>query len=76
MGARVIDESPELRLEPARTLFAGGFAHDDTDMNLRFFDAAADGRLVMIEPIGISTPPSIAVVQHWEQELNRLMPAK
>ncbi len=76
MSAHIAAETPELRLEPARMLFEGGFAHDDTDAGLRFFDMAADGRLIMIEPIGISTPPAIAVVQHWDQELNRVVPAK
>ena len=76
MSARVVTETPTLQLEPAKMLFEGGFAHDDTDPGLRFFDSAADGRLIMIEPIGTSNQPSIAVVQHWDQELNRLVPAK
>ena len=76
MSARVVSETPSLRFEPARMLFEGGFAHDDSDPGLRFFDAAADGRLIMIEPIGTSSQPSIAVVQHWDQELTLLLPAK
>jgi len=76
MSARLRSDTSGLRLEPPRMLFEGGFAHDDTDPGLRFFDAAADGRLIMVEPIGTSTPPSIAVVQHWDQELSRLVPAK
>jgi len=76
MSAPVVSETPGLRLEPARMLFEGGFAHDDTDPGLRFFDVASDGRLIMVEPIGTSTPQSIAVVQHSDQDLNRLVPAK
>jgi dipeptidyl aminopeptidase/acylaminoacyl peptidase len=76
MSTHITSDTPSLRLEPARMLFEGGFAHDDTDPGLRLFDVAADGRLIMVEPIGTSTPPSIAVVQHWDQELNRLVPAK
>ena len=76
MSARVVSETPSLRFEPARMLFEGGFAHDDSDPGLRFFDAAADGRLIMVEPIGTSSQPSIAVVQHWDQELTLLLPAK
>jgi hypothetical protein len=76
MSAHITSDSPSLRLEPVRMLFEGGFAHDDTDPGLRFFDDTADGRLIMVEPIGTSTPPSIAVVQHWDQELSRLVPAK
>jgi len=71
LAARVVSEAPELRLEPPQVLFEGGFAHDDTDPGLRFFDAAADGRLLMIEPIGTSKAASLVVVQHWDQEMAR-----
>jgi len=76
MTARVVTETPALRFEPARLLFEGGFAHDDTDPGLRFFDQAPDGRLLMIEPSGVAGTASIIVVQHWDQELNRLLPLK
>jgi len=76
MTARVVTETPTLRFEPARLLFEGGFAHDDTDPGLRFFDQAPDGRLLMIEPSGVASTASIIVVQHWDQELNRLLPLK
>jgi serine/threonine-protein kinase len=76
ISARIRSDTSGLRVEPPRILFEGGFAHDDTDPGLRLFDAAPDGRLIMIEPIGVSTPPSIAVVQHFDQELGRLVPAK
>ncbi len=76
MSARVISETPELRFEAPRKLFEGGFAHDDTDPGLRLFDSASDGRLLMIEAASASNPPALVVVQHWAQELNRLLPAK
>ena len=76
MSSRVISEAPELRFEAPRKLFEGGFAHDDTDPGLRFFDSASDGRLLMIEAASASNPASLVVVQHWAQELNRLLPAK
>jgi hypothetical protein len=57
-------------------LFEGGFVHDDSDPNLRFCDVAPDGRLLMLEPTATSKAASIVVVQHWDQELNRLVPAK
>ncbi|MGH9142524.1 MAG: hypothetical protein ACRD2I_15445, partial [Vicinamibacterales bacterium] len=46
LSARVLSERPDFRVEAPRVLFEGGFVHDDTDPNLRFFDAAADGRLL------------------------------
>jgi hypothetical protein len=57
-------------------LFEGGFAHDDTDPGLRFFDSASDGRLLMIEAAGATNKASIVVVKNWTQELDRLVPAK
>jgi serine/threonine protein kinase len=76
MAARVISETPELRFETPRMLFEGGFAHDDTDPGLRFFDSASDGRLLMIEAAGATNKASIVVVKNWTQELDRLVPAK
>jgi hypothetical protein len=76
MSSRVISETPELRFETPRTLVEGGFAHDDTDPGLRLFDSASDGRFLMIEAASASNPASLVVVQHWAQELNRLLPAK
>ena len=46
----------------------------------RSFDVAADGqRFLMIKESGIDgtvAPPSIVVVQHWLDELKRLVPMK
>lgn len=76
MSARVLSEVPVFQLAPPQVLFQGGFAHDDTDLAIRFFDAALDGRLLMIEQAGASNPAAIVLLQHWDQELNRLLPAK
>ena len=76
MTARVVSETPAFRADRPRLLFEGGFTHDDTDPNIRYFDAAADGRLVMIESTAAAKPASIIVVQHWDRELNRLMSAQ
>jgi hypothetical protein len=75
-SARVIADGTALRVDPPVMLFEGGFAHDDSDPGLRFFDTAADGRLLMIEPIGVPGKASIVVLQHWDEELRRLVPEK
>ena len=57
-------------------MFDGGFMHNDRDANLRFIDAAPDGRFIAVEPQQANGAASIVVVQHWDQELKRLVPAK
>ena len=74
MAARVLAVSPEFRLETPRLLFEGGFVRDETDPNLTYVDVAPDGRLVTVEAIEHGDTASVVVVQHWEQELNRLLP--
>ena len=74
MAARVLSVSPEFRVETPRLLFEGGFVRDETDPNLTYVDMAADGRLLAVEAIEHGDTASVVVVQHWEQELNRLLP--
>jgi hypothetical protein len=62
LSARV-SAAPGFRVEAPRVLFEGGFVHDDTDLMLRYFDAAPDGRFLMIEPTETAKPASIIVVQ-------------
>jgi Tol biopolymer transport system component len=76
LAARVVSTSPEFRVDPSRVLFEGGFMHDDSDLNLHFFDVAPDGRFLVIAPSGTPMPASLVVVQHWDQELNRLLSLK
>jgi len=40
----------------------------------RPYDVAADGRLIAIQDLN-TTPASIVVVEHWTQELARLLAA-
>jgi len=75
MSAHVLSDAP-LRLASPEIVLAGGFAHDDTDPGLRFFDAAPDGRLLVVEPATGSSAASVVLLQHWDQELNRLLPAQ
>ena len=76
LSARVVSEAAGPRIETPRIVIDGGFVHDDTDSIIRFFDVAADGRLLMIEPIDTASPASLVVVQHWDQTLRRLLPVQ
>ena len=44
----------------------------------RSYDVSPDGQrfLVMREASGVDSPPHLIVVQHWDEELKRLVPAK
>lgn len=74
MSARVVSQAPDFRVEAPRVLFEGGFVHDETDVIIRFFDVAPDGRFLMIEPNATAEGASIIVAQHWDEELKRLLP--
>ncbi len=73
-SARVTAQATGIRVDAPAVLFEGGFVHDDTDANIRFFDVAADGRFLMIEPTEASKPASIVVAPHWDADLKRLLP--
>jgi serine/threonine-protein kinase len=75
MSARVMADARGLGAEPPRVVLESGFIHDDSDPNLRFFDAASDGRLLVIEPVE-KLGAAIVVVQHWGDELNGLRPGR
>ena len=68
-----LEPSPPIIGTPHQ-LFDGGFMTDQGDLVLRFYDVASDGRFLAIER-SQGKAPSIVVVQHWDQELNRLAPA-
>src|SRR5258708_33040188 len=74
MAAGVMADPAGVRTEPPRVRFDGRFSHDDTDPNIRFIDAAPDGRLLIVEPIETAKAASIVVIQHWGEELKRLLP--
>jgi serine/threonine-protein kinase len=76
MAVRVTTNPETFRSEPPRVLFEGPFVHDDSDSNLRYFDTAPDGRLLMIEPVETAKAPTIVLAQHWDEELKRLLPPK
>ena len=72
-SARVALQGAGIRVDAPAMLFEGGFVHDDTDANIRFFDVAADGRFLMIEPTDSGKPASIVVAPHWDKPLRRLV---
>jgi dipeptidyl aminopeptidase/acylaminoacyl peptidase len=66
---------------PAKLLDAGSYAGTGTADNARSYDIAPDGqRFLMLKPDGGSgstpTPTSLVVVQHFDEELKRLVPVK
>ena len=65
-----------IRVDAPVMLFDGSFVHDDTDANIRFFDVAANGRFLMIEPIDSGKPASIVVAPHGDEALRRLAPVQ
>ena len=60
----------------AKMLFEGPYL---LDFGPTHFDAARDGRLLMVKPVdadGPSAPKQLVVVQNWFEELRRLAPRK
>ena len=58
-----------------------GYFGTVTGGNGRAYDVSLDGqKFLMIKPIGTSdqasVPPNIIVVQHWFEELKRVVPTK
>ena len=74
MASRVLSSSLQFRVESPRLLFEGGFVRDETDPIMNFLDVAPDGRFLAVESTESAASASLVVVQHWEQELNRLLP--
>jgi serine/threonine protein kinase len=74
-GARLTSTEGALRAGAPQRLFEGGFAYDATNPNMRYFDVAADGRFAMVEAAPPSGPVSVVIAPHWDEELQRLLPA-
>jgi eukaryotic-like serine/threonine-protein kinase len=76
--AVAVETSGELSFGSAKTLFDWPFS-SSTDPGGRTYDVAADGRFLMIEPLGGAEakrpPASIVVVQNWAEEVRRRVPA-
>ena len=70
MAAHVTALDPAPVIDPPRQLFEGGFRFDDIDLVLRYYDVAADGRFLMVEPVQ-PKDASIVVALHWAEELKQ-----
>jgi hypothetical protein len=75
MSATVTSTTRAFLVAPPRQLFDGGFAYDTEDLVLRFYDMAADGRFLMLEPAD-AQGASIVVAKNWDEELKARVPAK
>jgi dipeptidyl aminopeptidase/acylaminoacyl peptidase len=71
MVARVTTHGSQIEAEPPHMLFEGGFERDETDPHIRFLDAAADGRLVVVEANRESNHASLVIAQHWDANLQK-----
>jgi serine/threonine protein kinase len=68
MAATVRPSGHTLLVDPPHMLFQGGFVFEPSDLVIRMYDVARDGRFLMIEPAE-SLNASIVVAQHWDEEL-------
>ena len=69
----MLQTSPDVRFGPARVALDGGF-FTSSENTPRSYDVGPDGRLLMIQPLGEAPRPSFVLVQHWFEELKRLVP--
>ena len=78
MLAVPIQPGPPLTAGGAQNIFEGEFLPPQT--GFRPYDIGPDGRFVIIRSGGDgardASAPTVIVVQHWAEELKRLVPAK
>jgi len=75
MTAEVAARVPELRFKTPRMLFEGGFVPYDPNVP-RTYDVASDGRFLMIQESAQPAPQTLVIVQHFTEELKRLVPVR
>lgn len=75
MAVPVVQTSAEVRVGLARVVLDGGFLTSSQNIN-RTYDMGPDGRLLMIQPLGEAPLSSFVLVQHWFDEVARLVPSK
>lgn len=76
MAARLRFSGSSVAIEPPSMLFEGGFLHDDSDPFLRYVDVGPDNRFLIVEQVQRGSAASLVLVQHWDAELRRLLPAE
>jgi hypothetical protein len=71
-GPRFLRGEP-VTILPANLIYAGGGAA----LSSRTYDLSLDGsRFLMIKEGDAAKPPSLVVVQNWQEELKRLVPTR
>ena len=82
MAVTVDYAGPTLKIAAPRLLFDGDFVQEDVSQGAQNYDVSVDGqRFLMIREAGSpnqadAPPPQILVVQHFDEELKRLVPTK
>ena len=74
MAAEVAAREPEARFKTPQMLFEGGFVPYDPNVP-RTYDVASDGRFLMIQENAQPAAQTLVIVQHFTEELKRLVPA-
>ena len=72
-----VNSGPSLSASRPVKLFSGMFLLDVADIGIANYDVSPDGeRFVMVAPssLGAALPPTISIVLHWFEELQRLVP--
>jgi serine/threonine protein kinase/WD40 repeat protein len=77
-----LEHAPAWKAGPPTKLFENAFAWSLPGTAIRSYDVSHDGRrFLALKPVGGSeqpadAPTSLIVVEHWDQELKRLVPTK
>ena len=74
-----VDRGPTWAATPATLVVKEGYVTTPGSLSGRSYDIAPDGqRFLVIKEAGGETaaPPSLVVVQHWLEELKRLVPTR
>ena len=73
MAVPVDVSAQTFRWGPAVPVIEGPYFYGNID-GPRVYDVAPDGRLLLLKPAGDSARESLVLVEHWDEELKRLIP--
>ncbi len=76
MAALVRVSASSVNVESPKMLFEGGFEARRRRSALRYVDVGPDDRFLIVEPVQPESAASLVFVQHWDEELRRLLPSK
>jgi hypothetical protein len=75
-----VDPATTWTATPPTQLVKEGYATIPGSLSGRSYDIAPDGQRILLIKAGgtdqTAAPPSLVVVQHWLEELKRLVPTK